>query len=157
METNLKHPLPQTGMIIDSYKSPIQDDKFVEKFTEPENQKVDVQMDYIFVGDLLSRKGDEILKTLCSDDKFISVMTLPYINYLVQFRWDQVRDKIEWKSLYPFYALLALYTVYSLWMVEYRDYRESLKDSGFIGVTFYLVLILLQALIIVYFLYREFK
>jgi hypothetical protein len=37
METNLKHPLPQTGMIIDSYKSPIQDDKFVEKFTEPEN------------------------------------------------------------------------------------------------------------------------
>jgi hypothetical protein len=37
METNLKHPLPQTGMIIDCYKSPIQDDKFVEKFTEPEN------------------------------------------------------------------------------------------------------------------------
>ena len=157
MENNLKHPMPPTGMIVNSYNSPIQDDKFFEKFTEPENQKVDVQMDYIFVGDLLSRKGDEILKTLCSDDKFISVMTLPYINYLVQFQWDQVRDKIEWKSLYPFYALLALYTVYSLWMVEYRDSRESLKDTGFIGVTFYLVLIFLQALIIVYFLYREFK
>ena len=129
----------------------------MEKFTEPENQKVDVQMDYIFVGDLLFRKGNDIMKTLCSDDKFISVMTLPYINYLVQFQWDQVRDKIEWKSLYPFYALLGLYTVYSLWMVEYRDSRESLKDTGFIGVTFYLVLIFLQALIIVYFLYREFK
>jgi hypothetical protein len=61
METNLKHPLPQTGMIIDSYKSPIQDDKFVEKFTEPENQKVDVQMDYIFVGDLLFRNGKDIM------------------------------------------------------------------------------------------------
>ena len=37
METNLKHPLPPSGIIIDAYHSPIQDDKFIEKFTNPEN------------------------------------------------------------------------------------------------------------------------
>jgi len=114
-------------------------------------------MDYIFVGDLLFRNGKDIMQTLCSDDKYISVMALPYINYLVEFQWNQVRDKIEWKSLYPFYALLGLYSVYSLWMVEYRDSRESLKDTGILGITFYLVLIFMQALIIIYFLFRELK
>ena len=100
-------------------------------------------MDYIFVGDLLFKKGNEIMKTLSSDDKFISVMTIPYINHLVQFQWDQVRNRIEWKSLYPFYAILFLYSIYSLWLVEYRDSKESLSDAGFFEMLNYAVVIIL--------------
>ncbi len=50
---------------------------------------------------------------------------------------------IEWKSLYPFYALLTLFTIYSLQMVEYRDTKGSLDDAGFIWVLYYLLLIIL--------------
>jgi endoglucanase Acf2 len=61
MELTLKHPLPPTGILIDSYNSPIQDEKFYENFVDPANTKVDAQIQYIFIGNLLNKRGTEIM------------------------------------------------------------------------------------------------
>ncbi len=82
-------------------------------------------------------------------------MTNPFIDFLVQYQWKQVKDSIYEKSLYPFYGLLFFYSFYSLFMVEYRNSKNSLDDAGFTFIIFYALSIIAQAIILSYFLYRE--
>jgi hypothetical protein len=39
-------------------------------------------MQYIFLGDLLLEKGDKILDTL-NDIKYLGILNIPFINYIV--------------------------------------------------------------------------
>lgn len=51
--------------------------------------------------------------SMLSDKKYIDIMSIPFIQYLVMYQWQNTRSSIEWKLLYPFVALLGLFTVWS--------------------------------------------
>lgn len=60
------------------------DEGFNAKFTDEKESKKDVQIQYIFLGDLLEKKGEAIMEEL-SDPRFLEIMSIPYIKHLVQY------------------------------------------------------------------------
>lgn len=56
-----------------------------------------------------------------SDKKFLKLMDIPFIKFLVMFQWKAVKGKIKTRLLYPFFALLSVFTVYSIYFVDYAE------------------------------------
>jgi hypothetical protein len=102
----------EQGFMVDSHNSPIMDNQFYNNFKKPRTANKDVEIYYIDLGDLLSSQGAEIMETL-SDSKYLPIMDIPFIQYLVMYQWMNVRRNIRNKLLNPFYALLILFTIYS--------------------------------------------
>jgi hypothetical protein len=65
------------------------DNRFLVRAKVPKAQKSDVVMGAIYIGDLLSVHGEEIMETL-SDNKYLPIMSIPFIQYLVLFQWKKV-------------------------------------------------------------------
>jgi hypothetical protein len=92
---------------------------------------------------LLVEKGEAILELL-SDIKYLGVLNIPFIDYLVKLQWKTVQNAIKLKTLYPFFGLLIFFTIYTMWFVSYVDDLPSLtSDSGYLHSFCYYVLILL--------------
>lgn len=70
--------------MVDSYISPVMDDKFHETFRVAKETKKDCEIHYIHVGTLLEDQGRKIMDIL-TDKKYLSIMDIPFIRYLVMF------------------------------------------------------------------------
>ena len=82
-----KYPIASTeiGSKLDAHISPIMDEGFNRKFTEDKAPKKDVTIQFLYLGDLLGQeRGQEMMEVL-SNKKFLSMMSIPYIKYLVLF------------------------------------------------------------------------
>jgi hypothetical protein len=55
-----------------------------KNFRSPDNLKIDVNIYYVQLGEILSKNGEEIMDTL-SDEKFLPIMDIPFIQYLVMY------------------------------------------------------------------------
>lgn len=86
MEGLDKYPIKsaEEGIILDTNQNPIIDDDFHTKFSKPNEAKKDVSIQYIFLGDLLNERGLKMMSTL-SDLKYIDMMSIPFITYLVNY------------------------------------------------------------------------
>jgi len=62
------------------------DDKFYIKFRDQKETKKDVEIFYISLGNLLKNRGKEIMDML-SDKKYLPIMDIPFIKYLVMYQW----------------------------------------------------------------------
>lgn len=86
MESIKKYPILSSDQMykIESHISPIADDEFNKKFMDDKQVKKDVEIKYIFLGDLLVSHGDQIMEELC-DEKHLDLMSIKFIKYLVMF------------------------------------------------------------------------
>ena len=91
--------------------------------------KKDVTIKYIFLGDLLIDKGEEILKIL-NDIKYLGILNIPFLNYIVKYQWNTVQNFIKRLTLYPFFAVLFFFTIYSMWFVSYIDDVPSITSDS---------------------------
>ena len=55
------------------------------------------------------------------------MMSIPFIQYIVLHQWNKIKNSIVTKTLYPFFTLLALFTLFS---VGFADYSVGVK--GFV-------------------------
>ena len=60
------------------------DDMFHTKFRQIKETKKDVEISYINLGNLLIEHGQDIMEML-SDKKYLSIMDIPFIRYLVMY------------------------------------------------------------------------
>jgi hypothetical protein len=51
-------------------------------------------IEYIFLGDLLTDKGKEILKIL-NDMKYLGNLDIPFLNFIVKYQWNIVQGLIN--------------------------------------------------------------
>jgi hypothetical protein len=51
---------------------------------------------------------------MLTDPKYLPIMDIPFIQYLVMYQYQNIKDDIRNKLLVPFYALLGLFTIYVL-------------------------------------------
>lgn len=61
---------------------------------------------------------------ILSDKKYLSIMDIPFIRYLVMYQWFNIKNKIYKKLLYPFMALLFLFTLYTT-TIDFYTYEEG--------------------------------
>lgn len=108
----------------------------------------------MFLGDLLQEQGEDIMKEL-SDPKFLNIMTIPFIKYLVQLQWDSVKNDIKVKTLYPFYCLLGLFSVFCISFVNFEDTEEAFAHLNGFQMFLYSVLFILLSLNLAYFVRIE--
>jgi hypothetical protein len=80
-------------------------------------------MSAIYIGDLLSEHGEEIMETL-SDNKYLPIMSIPFIQYLVLFQWKKVKEKVKTRLLYPFFILLFFFSIYTVNTLKYHAEAE---------------------------------
>lgn len=62
------------------------DENFHKEFQDVNESKKDVEISFIYFGDLLSKNGREIMNQL-SDDRYLDLMSIPFIKYLVLFQF----------------------------------------------------------------------
>lgn len=72
----------EEGYKLSSFISPIMDENFHKKFQDTNESKKDVEISYIYLGNLLSEKGNDVMEKL-SEDRFLELMSIPYIKHLV--------------------------------------------------------------------------
>jgi hypothetical protein len=86
MVNTAKYPITSNsqGFTVGSYASPIMDEDFHRKYQGNNESKKDITIQYIFLGDLLVDKGDQILDCL-NDIKYLGILNIPFLNYIVQF------------------------------------------------------------------------
>lgn len=91
MEKIEKYPITSNEQMykLGTYVTPIMDQYFNQKFANYKEPKKDVTIQYIFLGDLLAKRGQEMMRVL-SDAKFLNIMTIPFIKYLVMYQWYSV-------------------------------------------------------------------
>ena len=89
-----------------------------------------------------------------SDAKYLPIMDIPFIQYLVTYQWMNVKGDITKKLLWPFYALLALFSIYTLFFLDYTDSKE--ESTGLFLLVKQTINLSLVG-IILYFLYIEFQ
>jgi hypothetical protein len=131
------------------------DEDFHKQFQGTNESKKDVTVQYIFLGDLLVNDGDKILDTL-NDIKYLGILNIPFLNYIVQFQWKSVQDYIKLKTLYPFFALLFFFTVYTMWFVSYVDDVPSItSETPFMQIAAYYMLVVIQLAMVGYFILVE--
>lgn len=56
-------------------------------------------------------------------------MDNPFISYLVMFQWNKVKNEIKYRLLYPFFALLILFTIYSVYFVDYKAESDDIFET----------------------------
>lgn len=61
---------------------------------------------------------------MLSDKKYLSIMDIPFIKYLVMYQWLQVKHTIHKKLLYPFFVMLGMFTLYCL-VIDFKDIQED--------------------------------
>eukprot|EP00347_Sterkiella_histriomuscorum_P008832 403343569 len=138
------------GFVADSHDSPIMDDRFYTKFRQPKETKKDVEISYINLGKLLSEQGEEIMDKL-SDKKYLAIMDIPFIKYLVMYQWLQVKHTIHNKLLYPFFVMLGLFTVYCLNI----DFKEVPDEKEWYQQMFNWIFAIILFNVLSYFFYVE--
>jgi len=86
MEKVEKYPIMSTEQKekLGAYVSPIMDEGFNARFTDEKESKKDVQIQYMFLGDLLEKKGEDIMTEL-SDSRFLELMSIPFVKHLVMY------------------------------------------------------------------------
>ena len=62
------------------------DDNFYSKFRQNKETKKDAEIFYISLGNLLKDHGKDIMDML-SDKKYLPIMDIPFIKYLVMYQW----------------------------------------------------------------------
>lgn len=117
--------------------------------------KKDVSISYIYLGDLLNERGLEMMSVL-SDAKFTDMMSIPFINYLVNYQWTSVQDSIKKQTLYPFYSLLGLFTVFTF-HVDFEEEVIKFKDWEWYSYPGYMIINGLLMTNILYFLTIEYR
>lgn len=58
---------------------------------------------------------------LLGDPKFLPIMDIPFIQYMVMYQYNNIKDDIFRKLLLPFYALVGLFTLYVVYQIDFRD------------------------------------
>jgi Ion transport protein len=58
----------------------------------------------------------------------IPIMTIPFINYMVEYQWQKFRDYIEWRRFF-FNILFITYSIFSLSMVQYKNTVHSITEN----------------------------
>ena len=66
------------GYQVQAHDSIIMDDRFTSKFKNLNGNKVDVQIQYIKLDNILAENGAEIMEIL-SDKKYLDIMQIPFI------------------------------------------------------------------------------
>lgn len=84
----------EEGFVVESHNSPILDDKFYTKFRQVKETKKDCEIFYINLGSLLKDHGLTIMDTL-TDKKYLSIMDIPFIKYLVMYQWYKIKSTIH--------------------------------------------------------------
>jgi hypothetical protein len=64
-----------------------------------------------------------------SDKKYLPIMAIPFIQYLVLFQWKRVREKIKTRLLYPFFILLFFFSLYTINTINYNAEAELAMAS----------------------------
>ena len=95
-------------------------DKDKDKEQGKDQPKKEVEVYYVCLGTLLSKNGESIMEKL-TDNKYLQLMNIPIIKYLVMFQYRKVENEIQKRLLYPFFALLILFSIYSVYFVTYSD------------------------------------
>lgn len=141
----------EDGFFVESHNSPILDDKFYSKFRKMKETKKDCEVHYINLGNLLRDHGEEIMDTL-TDKKYLSIMDIPFIKYLVMFQWFNIKSTIHKFLLTPFFALIFFFTFFAMTI----DFRDNAPDE----FTFIDMINNFNALLLIitlfYFFYMEF-
>jgi hypothetical protein len=57
---------------------------------------------------------------MMSDKKYLPIMDIPFIRYLVMYQWLKVKHTIKVKLLYPFFALLFSFSMYAM-TIDFRN------------------------------------
>jgi Ion transport protein len=96
-----------------------------------------------------------MMKTL-SDIKFLPIMNIPFIKYLVNYQWTTVQENIKVQTLYPFYTLLALFTMFSF-QIDFEEDIIKFKDWAWYSYPGYMALCGLLLTNILYFLTIEYR
>ena len=82
----------EKGYVVKARNSPTLDDKFYKslnlKDEKDKESKKDVEIKYIKLDGLLIEKGAEMMDLL-SDKKYIDIMAIPFIQYVVMFQWQE--------------------------------------------------------------------
>lgn len=91
-----------------------------------------------------------------SDIKYIDMMSIPFISYLVNYQWVSVQDSIKIQTLYPFYSLLALFTLFTF-TVDLEEYSVKFSNWHWTSYPGYMVINGLLLTNILYFLTIEFR
>src|SRR4051794_31030577 len=87
-------------------------------------------MYYVNLGQLLSENGGDIMKKLC-DEKYLTMMDIPFIQYLVMYQWRQVSSTIKKRLLIPFFILLSFFFIYATFQIDwYRDEGLEAEVDG---------------------------
>ncbi len=104
----------EEGYLVDSHSSPLMDNAFQanKSFRNTDNLKIDVNIYYVQLGEILSKNGMKIMDTL-SDEKFLPIMDIPFVQYLVMYQWFKVRRTIQKRLLIPFFVLLTFFFLYA--------------------------------------------
>ena len=89
-----------------------------------------------------------------SEDRFLELMSIPYIKHLVEYQFVRIRNDIEYKTLYPFYSLLIMFSIYSIFLVNYEDNSLGLEHLTLVWQIFYEILVILILANIFYFDYK---
>jgi hypothetical protein len=157
MKVQDKYPVAQSenGLTLNTCPTPIIDEGFHKKFSKPDEAKKDVTISYIFLGDLLNERGLQMMSVL-SDAKYLDMMNIPFISYLVNYQWVSVQDNIKLQTLYPFYTLLGLFTIFTF-SVDLEEYAVKFNDWNWYSYPGYMVINGLLMTNILYFLTIEFR
>jgi len=88
---------------------------------------------------------------MLSDKKYLPIMDIPFIKYLVMYQWQQVKYTIHKKLLYPFFVMLALFNIYVL-QINFKDVpEETTKLQDYLQLIYSLILLFVLG----YFFYVE--
>ena len=74
----------ETGLILETYDSPVMDEKFHFKFKDSQKPKKNVDIRYVRLSYLLREKGEIIMDTL-REERFLHIMDIGFIRFIVLY------------------------------------------------------------------------
>lgn len=61
--------------------------------------------------------------------KYLPIMDIPFIQYLVMYQWQTIKSTIHKKLLGPFVALILLFTIYCI-IIDFHDEEETFQVTA---------------------------